>query len=146
MPALSFKPQLIKAACANKKPGTIRQLRKRTPLKAGDTLYFFTGMRTKNCIRHASKKCVGVYPITLDLKFREIKIDGIRLRVESAYLFAMIDIQGTHSQFWDFFKAAKYTRPLVYIIWDLELKNSIDRWLDYQKPIRKIYYQLPASS
>ena len=48
MPALNFKQQFAEAVKDGYKRQTIRALRK-NPIKEGDTLYLYTGMRTKNC-------------------------------------------------------------------------------------------------
>jgi len=69
MPALNFKPQFapmvragIDTAFAKANPGiypkrqTIRAMRK-NPIKEGDTLYLYTGMRTKNCRKLGETVC-----------------------------------------------------------------------------------------
>ena len=43
---------------------TIRALRK-VPIKVGDTLHLFTGMRTKACRRLGTSKALGIEPIRL---------------------------------------------------------------------------------
>lgn len=58
MPALNFKKQFPELILAGKKPFTLRAPRKdgRNP-KVGDTLYLFTGMRTKSCDQFATELC-----------------------------------------------------------------------------------------
>jgi len=48
MPALNYHKQFAPAIEAGQKLQTIRAMRK-VPVKAGDTLYHYTGMRTKAC-------------------------------------------------------------------------------------------------
>lgn len=50
MPALNFQNRFADAVARKKKRHTIRARRKH-PIKAGDTLYLYTGMRTKKCRR-----------------------------------------------------------------------------------------------
>ena len=48
MPALNFQERFAKAVSDEVKRQTIRRVWKR-PIKPGDTLCLYTGMRTKNC-------------------------------------------------------------------------------------------------
>jgi hypothetical protein len=48
MPALNFRPQFADLVSSGQKTQTIRQVRK-CPIKVGDTLWLYTGMRTKQC-------------------------------------------------------------------------------------------------
>lgn len=48
MPALNFKRQFVAHIRSRRKRHTIRAKRKR-PIKPGETLYLYTGMRTKAC-------------------------------------------------------------------------------------------------
>jgi hypothetical protein len=56
MPALSYHAQFAPAVEAGHKLQTIRALRK-VPIKRGDTLYHYTGMRTKACRRLGVSIC-----------------------------------------------------------------------------------------
>ena len=47
------------------KPCTIRAPRKR-PIHVGDTLYLYTGMRTKACRRLCTVTCMAKLPILID--------------------------------------------------------------------------------
>ena len=77
MPALNFKPQFapmvragIDTEFAKANPGihpkrqTIRATRK-NPIKEGDTLYLYTGMRTKNCEKLGEAICKEVEKIKI---------------------------------------------------------------------------------
>jgi hypothetical protein len=48
MPSLNFQTQFVRLIESGKKRQTIRPLRK-NPIKVGDKLYLFTGLRTKDC-------------------------------------------------------------------------------------------------
>ncbi len=67
MPALNFQAQFAPLVESGEKRQTIRAYRKdgRDP-KAGDTLYLYTGMRTKACRKLGEAKCVSVQHIAFD--------------------------------------------------------------------------------
>lgn len=50
MPSLNFQKQFVPLIESGEKRQTIR-LERKVPIKAGDKLYLFTGLRTKNCKR-----------------------------------------------------------------------------------------------
>jgi len=66
MPALNFKKQFADMVRSGYKRQTIRAERKR-PFKDFDTLYLFTGMRTKNCERLRTETCKKVESIEIRL-------------------------------------------------------------------------------
>lgn len=57
MPGLNFKRQFVQPIRDRRKRHTIRAKRK-YPIKVGDALYLFTGMRTKHCERILDEKLV----------------------------------------------------------------------------------------
>ena len=67
MPALSFKKQFAEDVESGKKRQTIRARRKdcRNP-QPGQTLYLYTGMRTKSCRKLGEAECLRVDPITIE--------------------------------------------------------------------------------
>jgi hypothetical protein len=73
MPALNFKTQFAPPILAGTKPFTLRALRKdgRDP-KAGQPLYMFTAMRTKQCKKFAEKPCR--FAETIKLSWRSVFI------------------------------------------------------------------------
>jgi hypothetical protein len=66
MPALSFQKQFVDAVESGEKRQTIRKYRKdgRDP-KPGDTLYLYTGMRTKACRKLGEAKCLSAAEIRI---------------------------------------------------------------------------------
>jgi len=66
MPALNFQRRLAPKVTAGTKRSTIRRRRKdgRDP-KPGQTLYLFTGMRTKQCQRLLETRCERVRSIQI---------------------------------------------------------------------------------
>jgi hypothetical protein len=80
MPILNFKKQFAEDVESGKKRQTIRATRKR-PIKAGEKLHLFCGLRTKNCRRLALVECLSVSDIYItDVSGQvEIIIDGVFL-------------------------------------------------------------------
>ena len=85
MPALSFKKQFATMVESGKKHQTIRKTRKR-PIKGGDKLYLYTGMRTKSCRKLGEAVCKSAENIEIfntDLfYFPNVIVGCIRLSVE----------------------------------------------------------------
>jgi hypothetical protein len=66
VPALNFQSRFAPLILAGTKRSTIRRRRKdRRDPKPGQTLYLFTGMRTKSCRRLLETRCERVRPINL---------------------------------------------------------------------------------
>ena len=65
MPAYNFMKQFAPLIENGVKTTTIRKRRKR-PTRPGDTLYLYTGMRTKDCRKLLETECVAVLPITIN--------------------------------------------------------------------------------
>jgi len=66
MPALNFESQFANAVRDGFKSQTIRAPRKK-PIKEGDTLYLYTGMRTKNCIKLNEVICDSVLDFNIHM-------------------------------------------------------------------------------
>jgi hypothetical protein len=140
---LPFKNYLIQSVVTNVKPGTVRQVRKVRPIKAGDVVCCVTGMRSKKFKRHTVKNIEKVYPIKIDCIQKKIWIDGVEMVPIIRRYFATKDINGTEQQFFDFFKKQKYTRPLVWICWDAKEVDMWDEWLKSNQNIGR-FVQLPT--
>ena len=65
MPALSFQPRFVRPILDGAKDQTIRPPRK-VPIRPGQTLHLFTGMRTKRCRRIATVPCARVGAVLID--------------------------------------------------------------------------------
>ena len=102
MPALNFKKQFAPKVEAGIKRNTIRRRRKygRDP-KAGDTLYLYTGMRTKGCRRLGEAKCKSSMPILIDKS--DIVVAGQLLYPDKEYELAIADGFECVSDFREFF-------------------------------------------
>jgi hypothetical protein len=102
--SLSFKAQFAPLVESGEKRQTIRlqTTRKAYPT---DTLYLFTGMRTKNCRRLANVKCLLAEDLEIDTR-REMIISkekrpfGKKFALEIAQLDGFEDL----TSFFDFFR------------------------------------------
>lgn len=74
MPALNFHKQFAGDVAIGKKRQTIRATGKRA-WKIGDTLHFFTGMRTAHCKRLGSATLLSVQQIHIDCVKRDVSIE-----------------------------------------------------------------------
>lgn len=98
MPALNFQAQFAALVESRKKRQTVRAKRKdgRDP-KKGDTLYLFSGMRTKNCRRLGTARCESVREIMIysnGIKFAadgDLGVDWFGAYSMSALRFARAD-------------------------------------------------------
>ncbi|NRA88534.1 MAG: hypothetical protein HRU28_14355 [Rhizobiales bacterium] len=68
MTVLSFKKEFAPAVENKTKVQTIRKARKR-PIKPGEKLQLYTGMRTKQCRKLHNAICTSVASITIKVKF-----------------------------------------------------------------------------
>lgn len=131
MPALNFKEQFVQPIILGIKPGTIRQERKQ-PIKVGDTLYLFTGMRTKNCRKFMTAECKGVYPIAINqtASRRYVRINAMQLSDYSLAEFAFDDGFSSVNEFFDFF-IDQYGLPFNghWIVWKTETAKKFERFL-----------------
>lgn len=65
MPTLNFQKQFTPLVELGSKRQTIRGRRKR-PIRVGDTLYLYTGMRTKACRRLGEVVCAKVADVVVE--------------------------------------------------------------------------------
>ncbi len=76
MPALNFMAQFAFLVEQGSKLKTIRPKRKK-PIKPGDTLYLYTGLRTKSCRLLRVSTCSHVS--TVEIYHDCVKVDSVRL-------------------------------------------------------------------
>jgi uncharacterized protein YqfB (UPF0267 family) len=100
MPALNFKKQFAALVESGKKRQSIRATRKR-PFVPGDTLYLYTGMRTKNCRLLKVAVAVDVHVVAITL--HKTTIDGINLEHGGLRAVAAADGFSCVSDFMEFF-------------------------------------------
>ncbi len=103
MPALNFKAQFADDVAAGRKRQTIRRRRKR-PIKVGDPLYLYTGMRTKHSrmLRPHPEPCTEVVPI--EIWEKHIVLDGRSLDFDEQLEIARADGFRTLDEFYAFFE------------------------------------------
>jgi hypothetical protein len=104
MPALNFKKQFADAVESGQKRQTIRGYRKdsRNP-QPGQTLFLFTGLRSKYCRRLGEAECKNVTKLHIGEHFAVVK--GVHsLGVEDIETFAKADGFNNSGEFFDFFK------------------------------------------
>lgn len=74
MPALNFQDRFADLVASGLKPHTIRRRRKH-PIKPGQTLYLYRGMRTALCRRlRKPLPCLQVTPIQIDAIRRTVRL------------------------------------------------------------------------
>lgn len=88
MPALNFKEQFTEAVESGLKKQTIRTVRK-NPIKVGDTLYLYTGMRTKKCRQLKTVICKKVKRFFLS--YGDINVNERLLNYAQALRFIEAD-------------------------------------------------------
>ncbi len=89
MPALNFRKQFTTSILNGDKRHTVRALRKH-PIKEGETLYLYTGMRTRGKARLLRKViCTGVASIFIDE--HTLVIDGQKKDTMARLIFALQD-------------------------------------------------------
>ena len=124
MPSISFKLQFADAVESGRKRQTIRAPRNR-PIKVGDPVYLFTGMRTKQCRRLGVGTCTETHSIEIDYRLRwKVAVDGRSLGYGEAHAIAMADGFGFITDLVDFFER-EHGLPFrgTLIRWKLEEKS-----------------------
>ena len=103
MPALNFKKEFAEQVKSGKKRQTIRALRKKGNPQKGQTLYLYTGMRTKGCKKLGEATCKSVEQITIE-ENRDIIIGVEHLTEFEIYELAINDGFFGQVVFYQFFK------------------------------------------
>lgn len=88
MSALSFKGRFVELILNNEKNQTIRAFRK-YPIKKGETLFLYTGMRTKFCKKLKEVKCIDVCNVTITTT--GVRINNRRVLKRNLESFAIAD-------------------------------------------------------
>lgn len=102
MPALNFKKQFVEKIKLGNKNQTIRQTRKQ-PIRIGDPLYLYTGMRTQHCELIAQSKCTSVMPIHIS-NF-EMRVNGVGVDPIDMEFFAKSDGFSSYVEMLHFFES-----------------------------------------
>lgn len=104
MPALNFKKQFAQLVESSEKRQTIRALRKdgKNP-KPGQTLYFYTGQRTKACRKLGEAICKSVEQICINGS-RDISVASTDLSTKEELALIKADGFENINQFYEFFE------------------------------------------
>lgn len=104
MPAYNFQKQFVPMILDGSKPHTIRKKRARRPTVAGDRLFLYTGMRTKNSELIANALCTLVEPVIIYPFIGHIRNgDGVLMDVPEIEALAKADGFQDVESFFEFF-------------------------------------------
>lgn len=73
MPALNFQARFKESVRSGSKRQTIRARGKRSPPKVGDTLYLYSGLRTKNVSHLGEVTCRRVSQLSISVRNRTVQ-------------------------------------------------------------------------
>ncbi len=100
MPAINFSPQFADAVEAGAKRQTIRKVRK-NPIEYGDTLYLYTGQRTKSCRKLGEWECSNTRKIVIHKS--SVWLDGVLLNLRDTFVLVDDDGFDNMTDFFDWF-------------------------------------------
>ena len=115
MPALNYQKRFALLVENRFTRSTLRAMRKR-PIYIGDTLYHYTGMRTKQCRLLCQEKCTLVRDIQIKAN-GTVRLDGQAIYQASAEQIALQDGFVSLQEFIDFFCPAGDDFRGQYIQW-----------------------------
>ena len=104
MPAYNFQKQFVPMIIDGQKPHTIRKRRVRRPTVAGDRLFLYTGMRTKNSELIANALCTLVEPVIIYPFIGHIRKNGVLMEENEIEALAKADGFQDAELFFDFFR------------------------------------------
>jgi hypothetical protein len=119
MTLLNFKKDFVPLILDRSKPHTIRRERKH-PIKVGDTLQLYYGLRTKSCILIGTAPCIRIQEVDI-YPGNKVLLNEAWLIDEQIWELARRDGFSETSEFFNFFKAA-YALPtsnMRLIWWDV---------------------------
>ena len=114
MPAYNFKGRFAELVASGAKPHTIRPRRKR-PTVVGDTLYLYTGMRTRQCRLLLTTICHAVTSIDIGINIQgedHVLHDGRFLDTEEVEALARRDGFASATDFFAFFRTTYGPGPV----------------------------------
>jgi len=103
MPALNFSSQFAPAVESGDKLQTIRRVRKH-PIRAGDRLVLYTGMRTPACRKLREARCIKTTPIRICPCTATVYLNDRRLSRLEAARVARRDGFGSLKAFCEWFR------------------------------------------
>ena len=118
MAMINFQEQFVEAIKSGKKRQTIRKGRK-YPIRAGETLYLYTGLRTKKAQKLRVVTCIRTHKVTIPIHRMSITIAGRDLTyIQNLNDFAKSDGFEDWSHMTQWFKE-RYGLPFIgtLIMW-----------------------------
>jgi hypothetical protein len=119
MPLINFKERFVPLIESGKKRQTIR-IKRKNPIKAGDTLHLYTGLRTKKCRLIKKVVCKSVHTIsignrnlTIHNNFGDIICSP---NIISMLGFAKADGFNSEDEFFEFFSQPMYKNKQLQLI------------------------------
>lgn len=103
MPILNFKKQFAGLVETGTKRQTIRATRKH-PIKVGDKLYLYTGLRTKQCRKLREATCTEIKNISIYAKNGLVRVNAHYLSPAEKQKLAESDGFAEAYEFFEFFK------------------------------------------
>lgn len=132
MPILNFKAEFAQLVQAGVKKQTIRAKRK-YPVKVGDRLYLYTGLRTKYANKLKETVCTGVFDLVIAKKY-DIYVDGAVMFESMKESFAYADGFGGLDPWENMIRFFRRNHGLPFhgdlILWDQDcqqIKDYINR-------------------
>lgn len=121
MPAYNFQTQFVPMILNKAKPHTIRKPRK-NPTEAGDWIYMYTGLRTKQSKKFAESIVIAVTPIIIYSYSGFIRKDKVLFEDEEVITLVQKDGFPSPREFFDFFIRTyrKNELHLELIEWDID--------------------------
>lgn len=105
MPALNYENRFATDVESGRKRSTIRAKRKH-PIRIGQTLYHYTGMRTKACRKLREDICTMEREIHINKGC--VKLDGVSLASEAIEKLAKADGFESKAAFYAYFEKAGF--------------------------------------
>ncbi|MCP4702533.1 MAG: hypothetical protein GY862_37595 [Gammaproteobacteria bacterium] len=116
MPAYNFKRCFVHDVVTGRKSMTIRPLRKRAT-KPGDTLYLYTGMRSKSCQLLRKEECLRVTPVRITA--RTVTLGTCQQYKSEIDRLALLDGFSCKAEFFEFYrKQCKFPFKGEMIEWE----------------------------
>lgn len=112
MPLINFKKQFSQLVEQGIKTQTIRTNRK-FPIKKGNRLFLYTGLRTKQTKKLKETVCKSVQEITIDSN--NVLLDGVKLSQKEIIELAKADGFNDQQSFANFFKQ-NYNLPFYGVL------------------------------
>ncbi|HWY12339.1 MAG TPA: ASCH domain-containing protein [Bacteroidia bacterium] len=103
MALIGFRKQFERQIKNGRKKQTVRKFRKR-PIKVGEKLHLYTGLRTKDCKKIKDVVCKSIDRVTIQPSRSKVFISNYELRLGEIEIFAKADGFKNSVEFFELFK------------------------------------------